>query len=52
MDKFSTSSGKDISRASRVVKVGDNIDSEHSRNPLGTQISDAEDYKEMQGLDD
>ena len=52
MDKFSTSSGKDISRASRVVKVGDNIDSEHSRNLLGTQISDAEDYKEMQGPDD
>ena len=52
MDKFSTSSGKDISRASRVVKVGDNIDSEYSRDLLGTQISAAEDYKEMQGPDD
>ena len=52
MDKFSTSSGKDISLVLRVVKVGNNIDSEHSRNLLGTQISDAEDYKEMQGPDD
>ena len=52
MDKFSTSCGKDNSRVSRVVKVGDNIDSEHSRNLLGTQIRDVEDYEEMQGPDD